>query len=281
MDSVTNVTTVVIVVLLAVGLYYLYKYVYGGSGVTTITVVNGVKNAVRKESAPIVVGSDTLPPLYEGGEYSVSFWLYINDFKYRRDMHKHVLSLGGTATSGFDTLRVYLGAYKNTLSVRVSSRSPGTSGPTATGAGGGSGPVTDYLPLANYNAEFSTIPQGLDQGYFPSCDLTAVDLQRWVNITIILNGRTTDVYMDGKLARSCVLPSFYKVDPAGYKMTVLDKGGFGGYISNVRAYGYTLNPDQVYRNYMAGPGPQYTFTEWVTSLFDPKAAGTMDYPKMN
>jgi hypothetical protein len=279
MDSVTNITTAVVVILLAVGLYYLYQYLYGSSGITTATVVNGVKNAVRKDGTPIVVASDSLPPLYEGGEYTVSFWIYINDFKYRRDMNKHVLSLGGTTATGFDTLRVYLGAYKNSLSVRVTSRSPGAAPSAAPGSA--PGPATDYLPLANYNAEFNTIPQGLDQGYFPSCDLTSVDLQRWVNITVVLNGRTTDVYMDGKLARSCVLPSFYKVDPAGYKMTILDKGGFGGYVSNVRTYGYTLNPDQVYRNYMAGPGPQYTFYGWLTSLFDPKSAGSLDYPKMN
>ena len=39
------------------------------------------------------------------------------------------------------------------------------------------------------------------------CDLTDIDLQRWINITVSVNGRIVDVYYDGKLARSCVLPT--------------------------------------------------------------------------
>jgi hypothetical protein len=275
--QVTNFTTLVVVVLLAVSLYYLYKFLYGTGGIVRYDVLKGPRNAVRKDTEGIMTRSDVLPPLYEGGEYAVSFWIYINDYKYRRDLNKHVLSLGGTGVTGFDTLRVYLGAFKNTLSVRVHSRATGS---TPAGAVA-SGPVTDTLPRAGFNSDFDQIPQGLDQSFFPSCDLTAVDLQRWVNITVALNGRTCDVYMDGKLARSCVLPSFYKVDPAGYQLSLLDKGGFGGYVSNVSTFGYALNPEEVYRIYMAGPGPQYTLYQWLTSLFDPKAVASLEYPKMN
>jgi len=274
MSLASTVTTGIAVVVLVAALYYLYQYLYSSSGVTVAQVTNGVQNATVADGSAIVTSSKDLPALYEGGEYAVSFWIYINDFKYRRDMYKHILSLGGKTSSGFDTLRVYLGAYKNSLSVRVSSSSPGSTGSPAGGS-------SDLLSLAKYDNEFSSIPQGLDQSYFPSCDLTSVDLQRWINITVVLNGRTCDVYSDGKLARSCVLPSFYKVDPAGYQLTLLDKGGFGGYISNTSAYGYALNPQEVYQIYMAGPATQYTLYKWLTSLLDPKAAGSLNYPKMN
>ena len=270
------ITTIIVVVVLVAALYYLYQYLYSTSSITNYTVVKGPRNAVTQDGSPIIAASSVLPALYEGGEYTVSFWVYINDYKYRRDMNKHILSLGGLSSTGFDTLRVYLGAFKNSLSVRVHSKG-GNSAPVTSVPG----PTTDQLPRATFNSDFNSIPQGADQGAFPSCDLTSIDLQRWVNITIVLNGKTSDVYMDGKLARSCVLPSFFKVDPAGYQLTLLDKTGFGGYISNVVAYGSALNPGQVYSNYMTGPGPQYTITQWFQSLFDPSAAGTMQYPKMN
>ena len=270
------ITTIIWVGVLVTALYYLYHYLYSTSSIKNYGALKGPHSAVTKDGNPIVAASSVLPALYEGGEYTVSFWVYINDYKYRRDMNKHILSLGGLSSSGFDTLRVYLGAFKNSLSVRVHSKG-GNSAPVTSVPG----PNTDQLPRATLDSEFNSIPQGLDQGYFPSCDLTSIDLQRWVNITVVLNGKTSDVYMDGKLARSCVLPSFFKVDPAGYQLTLLDKGGFGGYVSNVTAYGEALNPGQVYRVYMAGPGPQYTVIEWLKSLFDPSAVGTLEYPKMN
>lgn len=256
------VTTAITVVVIATALYYLYHYVYSSASLSIATVVNGVQTAVVPNGSATITASSSLPALYEGGEYSVSTWVYINDFKYRRDMYKHILSLGGSTSTGFDTLRIYLGAFKNTLSVRVASD-------------------PSDLSLTTYDTDFSNIPQGLDQSYFPSCDLQSIDLQRWVNITVVLNGRTCDVYADGKLARSCVLSSFYKVDPAGYQLTLLDKGGFGGYISNTTLYGTALNPQQVYQNYMAGPGQMYSFYAWFTSLLNPQAAGSMNYPKMN
>lgn len=275
-----QVTTAIVLVVAVTVLYYLYTYLYGTGGITKTDILKGPQNAVRGEgsSGPITIKSDTLPALYEGGEYTLSCWLYINDYKYRRDLNKHVLSIGGIGATGFDTLRVYLGAFKNKLAIRVHSRDANQHGFAPSGT---PGPSTDTLPRASYNADFDAIPQGLDQGAFPTCDLVEVDLQRWVNITIVLNGRSSDIYADGKLARSCILPSFYKVDPAGYQLTLLDKGGFGGYISNVSAFGYTLNPEQVYRLYMAGPGPQYSPYEWLKSLFDPKAVATLEYPKMN
>lgn len=277
--NVLNITTIVIVIVLIVALYYLYNFLYAGS-ITRYDVVKGPRNAVKTgTNSAIITKSDQLPPLYEGGEYSVSFWVYINDYNYRRNMNKHILSLGGSGStnSAFDTLRVYLGAFKNTLSVRVHSHETGQAG------GAGAQPLGNSLPRTDYSSSgvFDAIQPIADDNRFPSCDITTIDLQRWINITVVLNGRTTDVYMDGKLARSCVLPRFFKVDPSGYQLSLLDKGGFGGYVSNVSAFGYALNPGEVYRNYMTGPGPQFTFLEWLKSLFDPKAAGSLDYPKMN
>jgi hypothetical protein len=179
-----------------------------------------------------------------------------------------VLTLGpsGTAATNFDTLRVYLGPNTSSLAVRV-----------------GNGNTTNKLIRGViYNNIFSDLSTGVDPSVpFPTCDLVSVDLQRWVNITIVINGRSSDVYMDGKLARSCVLDSFFTVDPSGYQLTLLDKDGFGGYVSNTSAFGYALNPEQVYRMYMAGPGPQYDLLGWLKSLFDPKAVSSMEYPKMN
>jgi hypothetical protein len=119
-------------------------------------------------------------------------------------------------------------------------------------------------------------------GDTPICDLPEVDLQRWVCFGIVLNGRTVDVYMDGKLARSCVLPSFFTVDANGVKLAALKYGGFSGYLSNVYVHSSALNPDQLYRIYMSGPADITAggFWAWLRSLFDIKGEVTYAYPQM-
>jgi hypothetical protein len=84
---------------------------------------------------------------------------------------------------------------------------------------------------------------------------------------VAVNGRTVDVYQDGKLARSCVLPHLYKVDAGGYSANLLGYGGFGGLMANTAMYDAALNPEAVYKNYMAGPEPINNVVDWFTSFF--------------
>jgi hypothetical protein len=65
------------------------------------------------------------------------------------------------------------------------------------------------------------------------------------------------------------------------KLSMCNYKGFGGFISNTSAYNYALNPEQVWRLYMAGPGPQYSLWQYITSIFNSKEAMTFDYPKQN
>ena len=122
------------------------------------------------------------------------------------------------------------------------------------------------------------MPSGL-QDNLELCDLPEVNLQKWVFVSVVLTGKTCDVYMDGKLNRSCVLPSYYKVDPKGMKMKLLDFNGFEGYLGDVSTYNYALNPDQIYRMYMMGPtDSQSSFFGWIKNMFDVQGQVTYKYP---
>ena len=103
----------------------------------------------------------------------------------------------------------------------------------------------------------------------PICDLTEVNLQRWTMISVVLTGRTIDVYLDGKLTRSCVADSYYKVDPTGVKPIITDYGGFDGYTGTTTVANYAMNPDEIYRAYLSGPqsGNNTDIFTWFISLF--------------
>jgi hypothetical protein len=252
-----------------VGLYYLYQYLFGPKSSNQYTLISKSTIANIDPSKPITITSDNLPVLYEGGEFTISTWIYITNWSYRQGFNKSIISIGGP---NFDTIRIYLGGYKPTLSVRLQTKDKsGANNTVPTGANSTSGMTqVDSLDKATQNAVFNILQSEsslLDSS--PLCDLPQVDLQRWVNISVAVSGKTVDVYYDGKLARSCVLPSFFKVDAGGYSANLLAYGGFGGEISTTTMYDSALNPEQVYKNYMAGPEPITNIFTWLSSFFTP------------
>ncbi len=149
----------------------------------------------------------------------------------------------------------------------------GSTGATSTSPPGVSG-TDGALNAGSMNSFFGTFAMDDDlMSALPACDLPEYDLQRWVMLTVVLNGRTIDVYMDGKLVRSCQTKSFYKVDPSGVKPVLCSRGGFDGYISNAAVANYAMNPDQIYRTYLSGPeGGTLNIFSWLGGLFTGSAA---------
>jgi hypothetical protein len=142
-----------------------------------------------------------VPPMYEGGEFSVSTWVYVTNWGINKGYNKPFLVLsGGAGQAGYATMVMYLGQNVNKLGIRVSTENDKLTSAKLeqirpiTGNGYGVSPYTD------------------NSADFKKCDIENIDMQRWVNITAVLNGSTLDVYIDGKMSRSCVLPGMFKVD---------------------------------------------------------------------
>jgi hypothetical protein len=285
-SPVSRIIPVVFVVLCLIALYYLYQYLFGPKSGNAYTLISKSRAAHVDSSKPITISSNELPIIYEGGEFSISTWIYVNNWSYRQGFNKSIINIGGP---NFDTIRIYLNGNKPSLSIRMQTKDVSSSNNTipsgassmninigSSGAGGGAvttamGKVpSESLDKGTQNATFNILQtdSGLLEGS-PLCDLPEIDLQRWVNITVSVNGKTVDVYYDGKLARSCVLPSLFKVDAGGYSASLLAYGGFGGEISTTTMYDTALNPEQVYKNYMAGPEPITNIGQWFTSFFTP------------
>ena len=235
------------------GLYYLYEYLYGPKTNNAFTLVEKNRNA--NIDSPIIINSDKLPNLFEGGEFTISTWIYISSWSYKTGRAKSIINIGGTT---FDTIRIYLGGFKPKLHVRLHTKD-------------GLGDTSETLYNQDNSRKSTFESQQMDNSLTDSniCDLPEVELQRWVNISVSVNGRTVDVYLDGKLARSCVLPKVYKVDAGPYSAKLLEYGGFGGQLSTTIMYDAALNPDIVYKNYMAGPEPITNVWDWFSSIFSP------------
>jgi hypothetical protein len=250
---------IAIVVASLLVVYYIYGFVTTTSGPTPTVIVGG--QIVATNTPPVIT---SIPTPFEGGDYSISFWMYVNSYNVNRESRKHIISIGGT---NFSTVFIALGAFKNNLIVRTHSRDSSSSSYTpsttrGTPSGGSQGtttPNSQRIADGSLNpSDVTTLlaPMSLDDSilnHASICDLNAVDFQRWVHITVTLSGRTIDVYMDGKLSRSCITGSYFKVDPSGVKATLLENGGFDGYLSKVQLTSVALNPSDIYQLYTAGP----------------------------
>jgi hypothetical protein len=267
---------ILFVILSLLAIYYLYRYLYTSANSSATTLVRSQMPANMPPGTP---PKGPLPS--EGGEFSVNTWVYVNSFNKSRNRRKHIFEIQGQS---FSTLLIALGAFKNTLTVRThtvdvvqgfqsgGSGGSGSNTPTTTAppnAGGSGTGKIGSLGAGDVNALFA--PMAMDDDLLTTplmCDLPEIDLQRWTMITVVISGRTIDVYLDGKLSRSCVTKSYFKVDPAGVTFNLLDRGGFDGYLGNTATGVYSMNPDEIYRMYLSGPqGSSMDIWKWIESLF--------------
>ena len=89
------------------------------------------------------------------------------------------------------------------------------------------------------------------------CQVTQVPIQAWVNIIVVLNNQALDVYIDGKLTRTCVLAGVPTMASGAGVWACPNNGsssqdGFDGYVSSFRAFPYPLNPREAYEIYREG-----------------------------
>ena len=241
---------VAVFALIGLSLYYFYKWLNGSGELTDVILYtspsDGLPGMATKPSVFVPENSD-IPSLFSGGEYSVSTWIYITSWEVNKGYNKPFLSLSGGG-GDFKTTILYLGQNTPKLGIRTSTS---VGGSTSSGI---SLTTAEQIKIRPTNGNgFGSSPYTDTGGDFKLCDVESVDMQRWVNITVVLSGRTQDVYIDGKMSRSCVLPSVFTVDGDSPQIILGGPYGFGGLIGTTRAANFAYSPDQVYKNYQNGP----------------------------
>jgi len=270
MDPVTIITYILVIILLFLCLYYLYKFLNGDSDVTDVVIwespTDGLPTGATVGGSNLLTidgakqynaaSGSAVPYIYPGGEYTVSTWIYVTKWDNNKNKPFLTLSGNGTGVGTFMTLLLFLGKSTNKLGVRVSNGDALNQGLQLN--------ATEYAAMLNGTGNYR------DEVYNVGGDIEEVNLQRWVNITVVMMGKTLDVYIDGKLSRSTVLPSSFTANnPEAITnnppqtLTLGDKNSFRGYLGMTRAANYAYTPDRVYANYQHGP-----FKGWSLSSMD-------------
>jgi hypothetical protein len=166
--------------------------------------------------------------------FAYSVWFYVNDWNYRYGDPKVIFGRMGS-TSGTDggsisgvngvdpCPAVVLGAIENNISVSL-----------------GCYPGIDQEP---------TTPGG--KTVVHTCSVSNVPIQKWVNLILSVYGRTMDLYIDGKLVRTCLMPGIASIN-TNSNIYVTPSGGFSGWTSKLQYYPNSLNPQDAWNIYTKG-----------------------------
>lgn len=84
-----------------------------------------------------------------------------------------------------------------------------------------------------------------------SCGVSNIPIQKWVNLIVSVYGRTMDLYIDGKLVRTCLLPGIANVNNDA-DVQVTPAGGFDGWTSKIQYFPNSINPQDAWDIYIKG-----------------------------
>ena len=87
-----------------------------------------------------------------------------------------------------------------------------------------------------------------------TCTIYNVPLQKWVNLIVSFDTRVLDVYMNGKLVKTCIIENvpFIGTGDAKYNVHLTPAGGFTGETANFRFFKNSLNPQEAWEIYKLG-----------------------------
>lgn len=248
------VNTVYIVAVLVI-LYFLVQFYLSGSSLDKMLLENKLSAQPSSANDPNYIlkladkSTSADVRIKNGGEYTLSFWMYIQNWTATGNKNIPVLAVADSqltsdSTGGQYVLTCALYANEPKMQIRA----------------GGVGDVEGvYFKGTKAFPGTSSAPTT----NMPMCDVMDIDLQRWINVAISVNGRIMDVYLDGKLSRSCILPSEQKGLSTDGTQTVYIPGGFKGFFSGVQFSAYAVTPDQIYARYLAGPYSSRSFLDFI------------------
>lgn len=214
--------TVLIVFVVLVILYYIIDW----------TTSTSVKLTHIRKATPHRVTSKKMKE-NNSSNFTYSIWFYVDNWNPSGGAHLFdVLSTAPLpGSSSIDPLSVQFDSNINNLNIAVECYQGGHR--SAGSAGTGQPPIPS--PTTTHQCNVQNFP-----------------LQKWVNLIISVEGRTMDIYLDGKLVKTCVLPGPANMSTiSGVNVT---SPGFSGMTADLTYWSTATNPQGAYNIYASGFG---------------------------
>jgi hypothetical protein len=220
--------SIVIIVAIVVLVFIILRYMI--SDPYTLQGLKSGKSSFTIPASDLETNGSDVP----SSNFAYSVWFYVNDWNYRYGKPKVIFGRMGSKSSngkgsisgisGLDPCpAVVLGAIENNIAVSLACY-PG---------------INQQPTTAGGNSVVHT------------CGVSNIPIQKWVNLTISVYGRTMDIYIDGKLVRTCLLPGVASINNNA-DIYVTPAGGFDGWTSRLQYFPNSINPQDAWNIYTRG-----------------------------
>lgn len=209
-------------------LFLLFSYITRPAGITPVL------DATLPEGVTIDQMGSTKDEV--NNNFSFSIWAIIDDWNYRYGQEKVIFVKQGASSGDPPQFTVSLAPMQNNLIVRVR-RSSMLTATNNTDNDNTSSSDTVVLPY--------------------ECEVVNIPLQKWINIITTLQNKSLDIYINGKLVKTCVMDGEPNVQnnipvtltPGGVGGA---EGGFSGKTAKFNYYSQPLSPQECWNVYKNG-----------------------------
>ena len=245
LDTQSTVVQIGIIVTVAIVLYIILNMLKN----TTISFIEkskespyifkGSKNAKRS----LVINQDpryssSIPLKRSNGkkdaEFSYTLWLLIENTEYRYGEWKHIFHKGNDSAYPLRAPGLYLHPRDNTLRVYMNTNKD----------------ILEYVDIQN------------------------IPVRKWVHVSLVLEGRALNIYINGKLKTKKVFETVPRQNYGNLWVSLF--GGFEGFLSKMRYHNYALEYPEVESIVKDGPSkdactdtgeqPPYLEDNWWYSI---------------
>ena len=138
--------------------------------------------------------SGNVPAIYTGGDFTLSFWVYVDDWNYKAADEKFLFAISPTILSPHSRspLVGVLSSMKNNMRISAATvQSHKGTTPTNTSGGPDITRESNLQNLLTHKTSFEMFQSTVGGDAPGDCSVTDIPLQRWVCVTIVSSGRST------------------------------------------------------------------------------------------
>lgn len=237
-STIMNILKIGLVFLIFVALFYVARYLFMSYQDTLYNspyLLEGIKNGKNA----LVISQNPENPSHiaivrsenkEGIQFTYDFWLMIEDFGYKSGEWKHIFHKGNAESYPNRAPGIWLHPNTNAIRVYMNTQTD----------------ILEYVDIEN-------IPG-----------------RKWLHMSIILDDKDLDIFVNGYLKVRKVLNSVPKQNNGDFWVNMF--GGFEGNIARIRYYSRAITTDEILSNVRKGPGnnacidtgelPSYLDDDW-------------------
>jgi len=214
---------------------------------TTSTILTSLTSGSTQQTVPAASLDAILGTTSTNFAYSI--WFYLDDWNYQYGTEKILFARASSATGE-----------------AASSTSLGSGGEVDNGA------VTSIIkfpcPAVSFDATQNNIVVSVtcqatsttSKPIVYNCTVPNFPIQAWVNLLVSVYGLSLDIYLDGKLVKTCVLPNVPIIDST-QPVQITPNNGFSGWTSTFQYFSNPINPQEAWNIYQEGYG-----ASWISTL---------------